>query len=204
MRLFLYVIVRISWMILVILFPKSVLFISFVIESFQLVYRQLMKFVKIMPPFVTAAEFRIQVCVRNIAAHLRRHVKRTHRENVYSVARDRAKRRGNALYHPRVNVRTFTCRDMDSHSRSAEDERAFKFALRNFTSHSKPHAVKHIFRIVGIAFGGNAEIGDFPAFRFQMRHHRFFQRIPREIRAHYQVFIFYGLHFFTSVLASFL
>ena len=83
---------------------------------------------------------------------------------------------------------------MDAHSRSAKKKRSFKDALGNLCAYAKTHAVKHIFRIVGVAVLRYAEIRNMPSFFLEMRHNGFLQGIPRKIRSDHQVFFFYRFH----------
>ena len=108
---------------------EAVGFIFLIVEGFQLVDGELMELVEVMPPLVAAAEGCAEVCVGNVAAHLRGDVERAHREHVHAVAGDRAQRRGNGLDHARVDVRALAGGDVNAHAGAAEDQRALEFAL---------------------------------------------------------------------------
>ena len=72
---------------------------------------------------------------------------------------------------------------------------ALELAFGDHCPRAQSDAVEHKVRIlVRIAVGLNADIGDLPAFFFQVRYHCFFQRIAREISAYQQGLVFYGFH----------
>jgi hypothetical protein len=56
--------------------------------------------------------------------------------------------------------------------------------------------VEHQFRIIGIAVGFNADVGDSPAFFLQLFFDCFFKRITGEVSRHQQFFVFNGFHDF--------
>ena len=94
-----------------------------------------------------------------------------------------------------MNVRAFARRDMDSHTRAAEQKRSFILAFRNHRAYAKSHSVEHKVGIVGVAVLFNAHVEDFPTLLFEVSHNRLFKREAREIRVYYKIFVFNCLHF---------
>ena len=73
--------------------PEAVSLIFFIMESIELINRDLMEAVKILPPFPAAAKIIIQIRIRTLLAELWRYIERAHCQHINTVAGDGAERR---------------------------------------------------------------------------------------------------------------
>ena len=131
---------------------KAVFLISIIVKFLQLVNSKLMKFIKIMPPFVSASELCVQLCIGNVTAHGGGHIESTHGQYIDAVAGDGPEGCRDTLHHACVDMRTLAGGNVNSHTGSTEKKGSFKLAFGNLASDAKSHSVEHSLGSIGITF----------------------------------------------------